>query len=305
MNKNVVKKKYILFGVFLFIFVILFGLVWLNFFKKTGKDVAFEVKQGESTRQVAKNLHEKNLIFSPTVFSLFVYSRRILLQPGQHDLAASMNMVKIIHSLSSESSNQSVTIPEGYRLTQIDELLSEKKLIQAGQLTKIASADEGYLFPDTYSFQKNMTLEEIRQQMLDNFKKKTEDLSGGKVTKNVLIIASIVEREAKFDEDRARIAGVYWSRLDIGMKLEADPTIQYGKGSWGPITVADYKNFLSPYNTYLHKGLPPTPICNPGLKSIEASLLPVKDGSLFFFTQADGHAVYSKTFAEHESKLNN
>lgn len=303
MNKNIKKKKYILFGVFLFIFIILFSLIWLNFFKKTGKDVAFEVQQGESTRQVAKNLHEKNLIFSPTVFSLFVYSQRILLQPGQHSLTSSMNMLKIIKSLSLESSNQSVTIPEGYRLTQIDELLSEKELIEPGQLTKIAAVDEGSLFPDTYSFQKNMTVAEIRQTMLDNFNKKTEDLSGGKVTKNVLIIASIVEREAKFDEDRARIAGVYWSRLDIGMKLEADPTIQYGKGSWDPITVADYKNFISPYNTYLHEGLPPTPICNPGLKSIEAALLPVKDGSLFFFTQSDGHAVFSKTYVEHLEKL--
>ena len=303
MNINIIKQKYIVLSVFLFVFILLFFLLWANFFKKTGYDVNFEVKQGESTRTVAKNLHEKKLIYSPLVFSLYVYSRHTLLQPGQHELTSSMNMIKIINTLRSESSSQSVTFPEGYRLTQIDELLAEKKIIQSGELIKISSADEGYLFPDTYSFQKNVTVAEIRQVMLDNFNKKIKDLSGGKVTQNILIIASIVEREAKFDEDRARIAGVYWSRLDIGMKLEADPTIQYGKGSWDPITVADYRNFQSPYNTYLHVGLPPTPICNPGLKSIEAALLPVKDGSLFFFTQSDGRAVYSKTFEEHRANL--
>jgi len=305
MNRHIIIKKYILFGIIFFVFILLLSIIWVNFFKKADKDVTFTVQQGESTREVAKNLHEKKMIFSPLAFSLYVYSRHILLQPGIHDLSASMNMIKIINTLHSESSSQSVTIPEGYRLTQIDELLSEKKLIQSGELTKISSADEGYLFPDTYSFQKNVTVSEMRQVMLDNFNKKTTSLNGGKVTKNVLIIASIVEREAKFDEDRARIAGVYWSRLDIGMKLEADPTIQYGKGSWDPITVSDYKNFQSPYNTYLHVGLPPTPICNPGLKSIEAALLPVKDGSLFFFTQSDGRAVFSKTLAEHELKLKN
>lgn len=302
MKKN---RKYVLFGAILIIFIILIGFVWLNFFKKIGKDISFEVKQGMSTRQVAKNLYEKNLISSPAVFSLYVYSRHFLLQPGQYDLTSSMNMIKIVETLRSESLGQNITIPEGYRLTQIDELLSEKGLIQQGDLTSIATADEGKLFPDTYRYQKNITVAEIRQTMLDNFNKKTEDLNGGKVTKDVLAIASIVEREAKFDEDRARMAGVYWSRLDIGMKLEADPTIQYGKGSWDPITLADYKNFISPYNTYLHEGLPPTPICNPGLKSIEAALMPVKDGSLFFFTQSDGHAVFSKTFVEHQKKLKN
>jgi len=193
-----------------------------------------------------------------------------------------------------------VTIPEGWRLTQIDEYLAEKKIIKAGELIKIASADEGYLFPDTYRLPLDIKPEEIRKMMIDNFNKKTSQY---KIDSQTVILASIVEREAKFDEDRPKIAGLYLNRLEQNMKLEADPTVQYAKGSWDPITTADYKNVISPYNTYLFAGLPPGPICNPGLKSIEAVLYPQKDGFLYFFHKADGHAVYSATQQEHEAKL--
>jgi UPF0755 protein len=254
---------------------------------------------------VGQDLHTKGLIASPLTFSFYIFASHLLLQPGAHTLTANMNLIAIAKTLSSKSNEISVTIPEGYRVTQIDALLAAKNLIKSGELIKISASDEGYLFPDTYRFSKDITATEIRQIMMDNFNKKTSDLAEGKVTQNVLIIASIVEREAKFDADRARIAGVYWSRLDINMKLQADPTIQYGKGSWAPITVSDYSNFQSLYNTYLHSGLPPGPICNPGLKSIEAALAPVKDGSLYFFTDKSNHAVFSKTLREQQSKLKN
>ena len=193
-----------------------------------------------------------------------------------------------------------VRIPEGWRLTQIDAFLAEKGIIKKGELTKISSADEGYLFPDTYRFVLDVTPEEIRSMMIDNFNKKTDGL---KISSQDIIIASIVEREAKFDEDRPKIAGIYLNRLAKGMKLEADPTVQYAKGSWEPITVSDYTSVQSPYNTYLHEGLPPGPICNPGLKSIEAVLHPEKSDYLYFFHQTDGHAVYSKTLEEHRAQL--
>lgn len=195
-----------------------------------------------------------------------------------------------------------VTIPEGYRVSQIDALLANKELIQPGDLNKIASLDEGYLFPDTYTFLKTVTAEEIRQTMRDNFTKRTSDLH---LTKNDLILASIVEREAKFDEDRAKIAGVYLARLNIGMPLQSDPTVQYGKGSWAAITTADYKNVISFYNTYLHTGLPIGPICNPGLKSIEASLHPVETSDLYFMTDSKGHARFYKTLQERNADLSN
>lgn len=305
MTENFNKKKYLIWGVVLAIVIVLLSLVWLNFLKPSGRDIDITIESGQGTSQVGQDLHTKGLITSPLTFSFYVFASHLLLQPGDHTLTANMNLIAIAKTLSSKSNETSITIPEGYRVTQIDALLAEKNSIQPGELIKISVSDEGYLFPDTYRFSKDITATKIRQTMMDNFNKKTSDLAEGKVTQNVLIIASIVEREAKFDADRARIAGVYWSRLDINMKLQADPTIQYGKGSWNPITVSDYSNFISPYNTYLHAGLPPTPICNPGLKSIAAALQPVKDGSLYFFTDSTNHAIFSKTLAEHEAKLKN
>lgn len=268
---------------------------------KARRDAQVTIKQGEGTREIAANLKKENLISSVWVFNALILSKHWYLQTGVYNITPQMNLIdiaKLIHSGKVEE--YLVTIPEGWRVSQIDEELASKGIIQKGDLTKIATSNEGYLFPDTYRLPKSITAEKIKSLMMENFKKKTADL---KITPQVIILASIVEREAKFDEDRPKIAGVYLNRLDIGMRLQADPTIQYGKGSWDPITVSDYSNFQSPYNTYLHAGLPPGPICNPGIKSIEAVLFPQKDNNFYFFHTADGHAVYSATMAEHEKKL--
>lgn len=287
--------------------ILLVFWILISFLTKAGKDAQFSIRQGQGVKEIATDLSEKKLIKSPVVFSLYVYYKNIMLQSGVYSVKKEMNLSQII-SLFSEGKVEEylVTIPEGWRASQIDQALADKKIIKQGDLLKVASADEGYLFPDTYRFALNVTSLEIRTIMLENFKKKTEDLkvnSAQSAMAQVLSIASIVEREAKFDEDRPKIAGVYYNRLDKGMKLEADPTIQYAKGSWVPITRADYHDFESPYNTYLHEGLPPTPICNPGLKSIEAALYPQKDGYLYFFHKADGHAIFSKTYEEHETNI--
>lgn len=274
---------------------------WGIYFYKADKDTLFNVKAGEGTSEIGQNLKKQKLIFSPFSFSLYVYSHHYLLQSGVYKISKDENMLQIISDLKEGKVQEYlVTIPEGWRLTQIDGLLSERKILQKGELIKIAASDEGYLFPDTYHLELDATAQKIRDQMLQNYKDK---ISGLNVDRKILIIASIVEREAKFDEDRAKIAGVYLSRLDQGMKLEADPTVQYAKGSWEAITSADYKSVISPYNTYLNPGLPPGPICNPGLKSIKAVLNPVKDGSLYFFTDKTGHAVFSKTLDEQNTKL--
>lgn len=266
-----------------------------------GEEKEIIIKSGQSTRQIAKNLEEKGVITSETVFTFYTKLKGEMIQVGVYKLSRAESMKEILGILASgKASEYLVTIPEGWRLTQIDELLAEKGVITAGELEKIASSDEGYLFPDTYRFLPKTPATEVRQMMLDNFKKKTVGLN---LTRDNVILASIVEREAKFDEDRARIAGVYLNRLEKGMKLEADPTVQYAKGSWEPIKVPDYHNATSPYNTYLNLGLPPGPICNPGLKSLEAVLQPEKNGYLYFFHKSDGRAVFSSTFEEHEANL--
>ncbi|MBM2820273.1 MAG: Endolytic murein transglycosylase [Candidatus Berkelbacteria bacterium] len=271
------------------------------FRKGSGDAQEFIVKQGQTTREIAENLKTQKIISSPIVFEIYAKTKHALLQIGVYKLSSAQNISEIVDILNTgKTSEDIILIPEGWRVTQIDEYLAKKGIINQGELTQIASADEGYLFPDTYRFLPKSNPQEIKKTMIDNFKKKT---AGMNVTRETVILASIVEREAKFDEDRPKIAGVYLNRLDKGMKLEADPTIQYAKGNWDPIKVSDYRGFESLYNTYLNEGLPPGSICNPGLKSIEAVLYPQKYGWFYFFHKQDGHAVYSVTIDEHEENL--
>lgn len=299
MVKKIILFSFILIAAFFVGFIIYFFVTISS--TRSGEEKEFTVETGQSTREIAENLQKQGLISSAIVFNIYAKLRAELIQVGVYKLSSGQNMKELLGILSAgKASAYLVTIPEGWRVTQIDEELAKKKVINAGDLTKIASADEGYLFPDTYRFLPNSDPHEIKKEMMDNFKKKTAGLN---VTRQTIILASIVEREAKFDEDRPKIAGVYLNRLEKNMKLEADPTIQYAKGSWEPIKLSDYKNVISPYNTYLNQGLPPGPICNPGLKSIEAVLYPQKDDYLYFFHKSDGHAVYSTTAEEHAENL--
>jgi len=299
------NKKIIILGLIIVLLTIILVLVLvLNNSKEenaTMKD--FTVKSGQSTREIAKNLQDQGFIRSSTWFLIYAKLHRGYIRGGVYRLSAAENTSKIWHDLSEASpSEYEITIPEGYRATQIDALLASKGIITAGEFTRIATSDEGYLFPDTYRFLPKSDPSEIRDEILSNFNKKTAAMN---LSRQEVIIASIVEREAKFDEDRPKIARVYLNRLAAGMKLEADPTVQYAKGSWDPIKLSDYQNVNSSYNTYLHTGLPPGPICNPGLKSLEAALFPDSNDYLYFFHKADGHAVYSKTLEEHQENLKN
>jgi len=153
-----------------------------------------------------------------------------------------------------EVSQFTITVPEGWRINQIDQLLAEKNIIKSNEINTIANEKEGYLFPDTYQFKQKITPEEIIQVMEKNFSKKTSNL---KPSREQIVLASIVEREAKKDEDRPKIAGVFLNRLANSMKLEADPTIQYAKGNWIQLPKLIYQSTDSPYNTYKINGLPP------------------------------------------------
>lgn len=266
-----------------------------------GTEKSFVIKSGQTTREIATKLEDEGLIKSSNYFLVYAKLRHGYIQAGVYQLSPSQSTPEICKELMGNSASEYyVTIPEGWRVTQIDAQLGAKGIINAGEFTRIAASDEGNLFPDTYRFLPKTDPKIIRETMLENFEKKTAAMN---VTQQTIIIASIVEREAKFDEDRPKIAAVYLNRLKVGMKLEADPTVQYAKGSWDPITLSDYQDVFSSYNTYLHEGLPPGAICNPGLKSIEAVLNPASVDYYYFFHKKDGRAVYSKTLEEHESNL--
>lgn len=259
----------------------------------------FTFEKGSSSSQVAQKLRQENLIRSPLAFRIYLKIRSWQLIPGRYSLQASMTIPQIAGKLSSgEVEETKVTFIEGWRLTQMADKLQEKGLVKKDDFLKAAEGQEGYLFPDTYNFAMNTSADEIIKTMRTNFTRRTADL---KITPETVILASIVEREAQKDEDRPIVAGVYANRLKTGMRLEADPTIQYAKGSWESITVSDYQNTQSPYNTYLHAGLPPGPICNPGLKSIQAAANPTPSEYFYFFHTKDGKTIYSKTLDEHNA----
>ena len=205
-----------------------------------------------------------------------------------------------------------INFPEGYRMEQMGQRLEEYSIATYADFVKAAEEKEGYLFPDTYYFKKNENVDYIVKTMIDDFNNRTKDL---KVSKEDLILASIVERETAGD-DRSTIAGIYKNRLNIDMKLDADPTVQYAKDSnsisnlsdnkilnfqfWKSITSKDYYAVDSLYNTYINTGLPPEPICNPGLKAINAALNPEKNDYYYFF-HVDGQIYPSKTLQEHNA----
>lgn len=172
---------------------------------------------------------------------------------------------------------------------------------------------EGKLFPDTYNLTDEPTADEVIRKMTDDYDARTLGLS---VSSDALIIASIVEREAANDADRANVAGVFINRQKIGMRYESDVTVQYQKDTndypsaglqgvkfWRAILPGDNKKTAGPYNTYLNSGLPPTPICNPGLKSIEATLTPANHGYYFFIYGTDGKLYLAKTQAEQNTNI--
>ncbi len=168
---------------------------------------------------------------------------------------------------------------------------------------------EGYLFPDTYFFLINDTPEKVVAKMNENLKNKTADLEDA-IAKSkrsfhqILTMASLIEKEAANPEDRRIISGVLWKRFDQKMPLQVDAAFVYalGKNTY-ELTTADLK-IDSPYNTYIHRGLPPTPIDNPGLDAIQAAIFPEKTPYWYYLSDKSGNIYYSKTFAEHVQKKN-
>jgi UPF0755 protein len=206
----------------------------------------------------------------------------------------------------------SVTIVEGKRREEIAKTLADAGICGYAEFLAASQKTEGTLFPDTYRFFPNTPASEIVAKMQDNYQ---THIAALKPTREQMILASIIEREAVTDAERPQIAGVYTNRLAIDMKLDADPTVQYAKDSlafsklpnpqsysfWSDITQDDYHGVKSSYNTYLSAGLPPGPISNPGIKSIMAAQNPTKS-DYYYFLQKNGKILLSKTLNEHLAK---
>ncbi len=292
------------------------------------------VLPGESAEAVIDSLVAAQIVDEPALLSAYLrlYGLDTRIQAGRYALSGSMSAFQIAEALQlAIISQQRLTVPEGWRLEQIAEALpsdgtgvSPEDFLRAAQrgealqelLGVTAESTEGFLFPDTYALGESTSAEDLVQTMVETFDDRVgPSLRSGFEGRGLtlfqgVIMASVIEREAVIAEERPLIASVFINRLQQGMRLEADPTVQYAlgrqpDGSWwkASLTQADLESD-SPYNTYLYAGLPPSPIANPGLASLSAVAAPAQTDFLFFRAACDGSGrhLFAETFDEH---LNN
>ena len=304
----------------LLIFFIAVYLFWLQAIKPVNpldKDSRnFVIEKGEDVRSIGKRLEDVGLIRSGLVFFLKArltnYGRSI--QAGNFLLSSSMDMQTIADELLHGTLDVKLTIPEGWRREEIAMKIATQFGIPESEILK--DAREGYLFPDTYQDSRDASASDIVRMMEDNFNKKTEKLNRDKLTQNqisfdeMVIIASLIEREAKLDTDRPLIASVILNRLSLGMKLDIDATVQYALGYqakektwWKKELTTEDLEIDSPYNTYKYAGLPPTPIANPGLSVMEAVINAPENEYLYYIADKQGKSHFAKTFEEHAANI--
>lgn len=332
MKQNTKSKiKIIIISIFVFILFAIgssLGYFWYSVKSSVSheaKEVEFEILEGERITRIAEDLKSKNLIRNKWVFVVYakLSGDGAKLKAGEYILSPSMNVPEIIGIFVEGKIDQiKITIPEGLTLNEIADLLEKSGLTSKEDFLDVVTQTdfsysflsdkpkdmnlEGYLFPDTYFFYPDASAKDIVERMLDNFKEKvTSDiLNKGKEQgldyHEILTLASIVEKEVSKDEDRKIVAGVFYKRLAAGMPLESDATVNYiTKKDLAQPTLEDTRK-ASPYNTYLNKGLPPGPICNPGLSAILAVSDPESSDYWYYLNdQKTGQTIFSKTYEEH------
>ena len=292
------------------------------------KTVDFTVRRGANASQIAADLESAGLIKSALAFKFVLFENGIenSMQTGTYKVSAALSPRDLATLFQKAPGDQvALRIIEGWRLTEVAAAVNKAfPSISAADFVAAAvvgtrnnfvlsgldpkTSLEGFLFPDTYFLRPDTTADQIIGILLDNFETKAGPaLRTAAATRSVAIydmvkLASIVEREARDRKESPTIAGVYQHCLDIAMKLDADPTIQYAKGTWDELSLDDLK-LDSPYNTYVHAGLPPSPIANPGLAALQAAAQPEKTDFLYFVAKGDGtgdHA-FAKTLEEQEA----
>lgn len=307
------------------VFLIVFGILMIGsvlVWWRNGTEAAnrvdttkkqFVVGKGEGIREIASDLKEQEFINDPVVFFLLVKKLGLdgKIQAGSFSLSASMTPEEIAKTLTIGTQDVWITIPEGKRAEEIAQLLKENMKTYDDSWIPLLQEKEGYLFPDTYLFPKESTIDLIISTLTSTFDTKYNAISNNssRTKEEIVTIASLIEREAKHKEDRPLVASVIENRLDLGMALQIDATVQYALGydpikkTWWRRVVPSQLKIDSPYNTYTNPGLPPAPIANPGISSLEAAINPSNTNYLYYFTDKNGVNRYSETFEQHNSQI--
>ncbi len=306
--------------VIILLVVIVLGVVlwWRNGIQSVDKtdqsEKSFVIPKGSAVREIGNNLKEADLIRDPVVFFIYIKMNNLDrdVQAGSYKLSRSMDLVKIMDTLSHGSVDAWVTIPEGFRAAQIADVLKENVSTYSDEWIAALEVEEGYLFPDTYLMPKDADVATVIGIMKRNFSAKIESIglsSDDPDLREIVTIASLIEREALKDEEKKLIASVISNRLADGMSLDIDATLQYIKGKdangkWWSVPTAADKALVSPYNTYRNPGIPPGPISNPGIEAIKAAVTPATSDYYFYIHDLKGNVHFSKTLEEHNENVN-
>lgn len=329
MNVKILKITSTLFLLILIIFSLLFIIFYNSKTDLPEKEIIFTVEKGQSAQAIGKKLSKKNLIRYPMVFNIGyrLFFRGKTLKAGEYRLDKPYSVKELLTLLTEGKVYlHPVTVPEGLTRIETAHLLAESLGFFTYEDFLEASADpalikdwdsqaidlEGYLFPETYHFPKGTKAKDVVKAMIKLFKeiyapkwkKRTEEI--GLSIREVVILASLIEKETSLKSEKKLVSAVFHNRLRKRMKLDCDPTIIYalklenkynGRLGWKDLKLD------SPYNTYLYPGLPPGPIANPGRDSLEAALYPAEVSYLYFVSKNDGSHIFSETLREHQKNV--
>jgi len=331
-NKSILTPRALVFGIGFTLVLITLAIFSIYFVYQISTQPNFEgerefvITKGENVNQISQNLYEQGLIKSKFAFKAYLYLRRLQgsVQAGTYILTP-MDIIDLTKILIAGKVDNEISLRfiEGWTLDDIAEYLVKQKIINNkndflnnAQIDNFRSSYpfleksnsnslEGFIFPDTYRVFKNASVKDIIIKTLDNFNKKltpalkTEIKARGKSLYDVLIMASILEKEVPNDDDRRLVAGILWKRLKAKMPLQVDSTLNYVTKGKNPSLTKEELKIDSPYNTYKYRGLPPTPICNPGESAIRAAIYPKNSEYWYYLSTKDGKTIFSKTLEEH------
>ncbi len=334
MSLKIIKYSLILIAIILVIAGLLYWRGITTPAGGLGQDTLFIIDKGESVNQISQNLYDAGLIKSKFNFEVYVWltKQETKIKSGEYNLSSSLTIreiVKILAAGEALSKERKITIVEGWNINDIDKYFKENNIISDNSFINMAKAGignwqleierpeflsdaplsanlEGYLFPDTYRIFKDAAAEDIVKKMLINFNDKLTDemrneiARQGKTIYEVVTMASIIEKEVRTPEDTKIVSGIFWDRIKYGQSLESCATLAYILGvNKEQYSIEDTK-IDSPYNTYRNPGLPPGPICNPGLNAINAAIYPQYTEYNYFLNRQDtGETIFSKTLDEH------
>lgn len=274
----------------------------------------FVINRGEPIREIGNNLKKQGLIKDAVVFFIYLklHAQDKNIQAGDYRLSPSMSLAKLVSNLNHGSLDHWITFPEGLRADEIADILARDLPSYKETWREKLNENEGYLFPDTYLIPKDADVDQVISTMRNNFNRRIADagitLTGQKLA-NVIIIASIIQKEAKFAEDMPIVASVIYNRLDSGMALNVDPSISYALGKqpngkyWKAELTYDDLKINSPYNTYTNAGLPPGPISNPGIEAINAAINPADTNYLYYISDKSGKIHPARDINGHQANI--